>query len=368
MDSTNPVDELVGRVAHDVDKGLVPAAQVAVAVDGHLVVAESFGTATADHRLPLFSASKVLPSAAVWRLFANGEVRPDQPVVEVLPWFVGGGKEGVTIEHLLLHTAGLANAPLGPPEWFDAEQRRAKMATWYCKTPAGETFAYHPTSAAWVLSEVISSIVGSDHRSAIHSLTTAPHELPAMLGIDDTTVRVCDVVAVGAERADDPGLPPEVTDDSLLRFNDHDTRALGVPGAGGFARAADMAMLYQALLFDEHNWWSRPVLDDVTGTVRVTQLDVLRGVSANRTRGLICAGDDGHAAMRGFASTCSSAAFGHDGAAGQVAWADPATGMSCCFLTAGIDRDVARQYRRAIGISNRAAAVGVAAHAAKGDR
>ena len=34
----------------------------------------------------------------------------------------------------------------------------------------------------------------------------------------------------------------------------------------------------------------------------------------------------------GFGSKVSGAAFGHDGAGGQIAWADPATGISLAFV------------------------------------
>ena len=45
-----------------------------------------------------------------------------------------------------------------------------------------------------------------------------------------------------------PELPvTEVTDDALLSFNRPDVRAVGVPGGGGVATAATVALFYQAL-------------------------------------------------------------------------------------------------------------------------
>ena len=45
-------------------------------------------------------------------------------------------------------------------------------------------------------------------------------------------------------------VPPEseVTEAAILNFNNPEVRAVGVPGGGGFANAADMALFYQALL------------------------------------------------------------------------------------------------------------------------
>ena len=71
------------------------------------------------------------------------------------------------------------------------------------------------------------------------------------------------------------------------------------------------------------------------------------------------AGEDGLGARRGFGHGNSPGTFGHDGAGGQLAWADPETGLSFAYLTNGIDRHLIRQWRRNIGIGSRAAAVGL---------
>ena len=217
--------------------------------------------------------------------------------------------------------------------------------------------AYHPTSAWWVLAEILAVVTATDHCTAVHELVTAPLALPRLLGVDGST-EVIDATVVAPDIELAQIGPAEINDHTLLAFNQPEVRALGVPGAGGVARAADLALLYQALLHDTAGLWGRDILDDVTGTVRVTAVDELRTVSANRTRGLMLAGSDGKAAVRGFSQHCSPRAFGHDGAAGQMAWADPETDMSMCFLTSGIDHDLVRQYRRGFGIADRAAAVG----------
>ena len=78
-------------------------------------------------------------------------------------------------------------------------------------------------------------------------------------------------------------------------------------------------------------------------------------IPINRTRGLVVAGDDGRSHLRGMGRTVSPAAFGHNGAAGQVAWADPATGLSFCYLTNGRDLNVLREHRRTTAVSSLAA-------------
>ena len=81
----------------------------------------------------------------------------------------------------------------------------------------------------------------------------------------------------------------------------------------------------------------------------------MMGVPANRTRGLILAGDDGRSHLRGMGRTVSPAAFGHNGAAGQIAWADPATGLSFAYLTNGRDLHFLREHRRTTALASLAA-------------
>jgi CubicO group peptidase (beta-lactamase class C family) len=67
---------------------------------------------------------------------------------------------------------------------------------------------------------------------------------------------------------------------------------------------------------------------------------------------LILAGDDGKSNLRGLGRTVSAGAFGHNGAGGQLAWADPATGLSLGYTTNGYDRHQLREPRRGTSISS----------------
>ena len=67
-------------------------------------------------------------------------------------------------------------------------------------------------------------------------------------------------------------------------------------------------------------------------------MDVEQGVDAPVSRGLgvMVAGDDGYAHLRGFGRGASPRAFGHTGAPGQVGWGDPETGISMGYCTNGL--------------------------------
>jgi CubicO group peptidase (beta-lactamase class C family) len=138
-------------------------------------------------------------------------------------------------------------------------------------------------------------------------------------------------------------------------YNAPEVRALGVPGGGGVMRAADLALFYQALLHNSAGIWDPAVLADATSRVRNNLPERWMRVTANRALGVVVAGDDGRANVRGFGHTGSPSTFGHNGAGGQIAWADPESGISFAYVTNGMDQHVIRQARRGIALSSLAA-------------
>jgi CubicO group peptidase (beta-lactamase class C family) len=131
---------------------------------------------------------------------------------------------------------------------------------------------------------------------------------------------------------------------------------VGVPGGGGITTASDYALFYQALLHNRDGLWEPTWLDRAKTDVRNTFVDPMTGVPVRRTIGLCLCGDDGLGPRRGFGHGNSPGTFGHGGAGGQIAWADPESGLSFVYLTNGMDRHVIREGRRGIGLSSRAAA------------
>src|SRR5437764_12262805 len=110
------LDKLLTRARKEVDAGILPSCQVAVAQNGELVAFEAIGDATTDTRYVIFSATKAVVAGAFWHLLADGSVKTDQRVAEVLPEFGSNGKDAITIEQVMLHTSGFPHAPLGHPD------------------------------------------------------------------------------------------------------------------------------------------------------------------------------------------------------------------------------------------------------------
>jgi CubicO group peptidase (beta-lactamase class C family) len=337
-----------------------------LARDGRLAAFESFGDADPDTRYVIFSATKAFVASAAWLLIGEGGLDIERRVAEYIPEFATNGKDVVTVQQVMLHTSGFPRAPLGPPAWADRDRRLEAFARWRLNWEPGTAHEYHPTSAHWVLAELIERISGRDYRDFVHERVTTALGLPRVVGIppadqdDIAELALCGEPASPDELEAIFGVPElpvtEVTDDALLSFNRPDVRAVGVPGGGGVATAATVALFYQALLHNTEELWDPDVLADAISRVRNTFPDLLAlGAPANRALGVVVAGDDGNANRRGFGHTQSPGTFGHNGAGGQIAWADPESGLSFCYLTNGRDVNPIREGRRSIGISSRAA-------------
>jgi CubicO group peptidase (beta-lactamase class C family) len=348
-------NELVSRVQHEVDSGRAPSCQLALARNGQLLADVTFGDASTGARYSVLSVTKAYVAAGTWLLLTDGTLSAETRVVEVIPEFGTNGKDAVTLEHLLTHTAGFARAPLRPEEAATSAGRVARFATWRLDSEPGTRMDYHGTSAHWVVAEMIERVSGQDYRDFLNERVAGALGLERLrLGVPaEQGGDVVPITLVGDVGGGNLGLDDAVPD-VLLRYNEPAVRAIGVPGSGAVSTAADVAMLYQALLRNEPPLWDPAVLADGTGNIRNTFIDVMRGVPANRTLGLAVAGGDGHAALREFGLEAGPRTFGASGLGGQIAWADPDSGLSFCWLTNGLMADMVATYKRTTALSTRA--------------
>lgn len=360
------VDALVARARRDVDNGRLPAAQLAVAHDGELILHEAFGEATTDSRFSTFSMVKPLVSLTVMELAAEGLLDLDAPVADYIPSFGSNGKDRVTISHVLLHAGGFPHAPMRVEAWVDRPSRLATYESWHLTREPGQSFEYHASSGHWVLADLITEVTGRPHAEVTSERMLDPLGMASWLGIaPEEQDDVVDLVSVGKEPDPDAyeelfGIAQpvtEVTNENLEAFNDPGIRAAGHPGGGGIARAAEVALWYQAVLRDEGDLLRPEVRADALTCVRQQHADWM-GTAANRTHAFVLAGDDGKANYRGHGHGASPLTFGHSGAKGQISGADPHTGISYCYMTNGMERDDIVYGRRAIAIATRALACG----------
>jgi len=361
------LEKFVARVRREVDEGLLPAVQVAVARDGKVAYTDTFGAAGADSLFCVFSATKAVTSAAAWLLFQAGGLEESERVADIVPEFGANGKDAVLVEQLFTHTAGFPHAPFRPLDWVDRDRRLERFAQWRLTWEPGSRFEYHPTATMWVIAEIIERRSGMAFRDFVRE------RVVAALGIDDLFVglpeaenpRVVPCAYVGDaltpadyEKMGMP-VPPEteVTEEAILNFNRPEIRAVGVPGGGGIMSAPALALFYQGLLHGGlagNSVWTPEMLTSARRIRSGDLTDPMFRKPANRGLGIIISGDESRH-FRGFGRTNSPQAFGHNGAGGQLAWADPASGLSLAYVTSGFDRNSIRQARRGVAISSLAA-------------
>jgi CubicO group peptidase (beta-lactamase class C family) len=359
------LEALFARVKRDVDEGLLPSAQVAIARKGQLAGFRTFGNAvqggatrpaTNETLYIIYSATKGIVGAAVWTLFDDGLLRRDEKVAGIIPEFGTNGKENITVEETMLHIGGFPMAPFRAEDWDDRERRLQRFSQWRLNWETGSQFQYHATSAHWTMAEIIERKTGMDFRDYVRERVITP------AGVTDLYVglpaelndRVAEVVHVVPPEPP-PGGFGEVTPDAVLNFNKPEIRAIGVPGGGGAATAAAIALFYQPLVnggvaADGTRLMSAETIDMAT-TPRTTDIhtDPLFGHPVNRALAMVVAGDEKYRQQRGFSPDASPRAFGHGGAGGQIAWGDPETGMSLGFCTNGFrDLDGIRVRSREI--------------------
>ena len=367
------LEAVAERVQEEVAAGLLPSAQVAVARNGQVALFETFGDATNDTLYCVFSATKAITSAAAWLLIQRGALLTREKVADIVPEFGTNGKDAVTVEQLFLHTAGFPHAPFRPTDWWDRARRLQRFAQWRLDWPPGSRFEYHPTSGMWVLAEIIERRGGHPFADFVRREIAEPLGLADLhLGLPaEENTRVAEIQhrgeALSSAEYARLGIPEppvtEVTEEALLAFNTPEVRAVPVPGGGAVTTAADLALFYQALLHGGRlarpGVWHRPIRV-MARTARSGELpDPLTGKPVNRALGVVVAGEADRN-LRGFGHENSPDAFGHGGAGGQIAWCDPATGISVGYCTNGHDRNPLRQGRRTVSISNRVALAGAA--------
>lgn len=358
------VGALLERARRDVDSGLLPAAQFALACEGEIVASEALGDCTPQTRFHTYSAVKPSVALTAMELAAEGLFDIGVPVGDVLESFGAGGKEAITVSQVMLHAGGFPYAPLGRTEATDRAARLSAYASWRTDWEPGTRFEYHALSAHWVLADIITEVTGRPYADVIAERVMEPAGCSRWLGIGiDDQADVADVVGVGSEPTaaelaalglDE--LPGRIGEEALTAFNRPWLRAAGVPGGGGIARAEEMARWYQAVLHNDGGFLHPEVRTDAM-VVRQDFPD-WTGTPSNRSHAFVLAGGDGRAGMRGHGHGASAGAFGHGGAAGQIAWADPGTGLSFAYLTNGLDRNDLASARRRVALSTRALSCG----------
>lgn len=314
------LDAAAGVLSNATAQGRVHAAVLYVR-QGTTVFAKSCGACkSVDDVFLLASITKPMSAAALMTLFDQGRFRLDDPVNKFIPDFVGGDRDEVTIRQLLTHVSGL---PDQLPENQSLRSRHAELTEFVeaaIRTPLrfvpGTRYSYS-SMGILVASEVARRITGTPFIDFIDKAVFQPLTMKrSALGLGhlrlDETVR-CQVEDAAPESgAGDPKAKE-------WDWNSPYWRRLGAPWGGAHGSAPDVARFLTEFLHP-------------AGTV--VRPETARRMLRNHNRpGLTPRGLGFAIGAAAGSPRCSQQTFGHSGATGTLAWADPATDTICVVLT-----------------------------------
>jgi CubicO group peptidase (beta-lactamase class C family) len=308
-------------VQAEIRRGAFPGAALAAGRGAHMELLRGIGNAEwgryeVDAERTIYdiaSLTKVVATtSAVMLLVEDGKLALDAPVRRYLPEFSGGKKDGVTIRHLLTHTAGLpagAGAP-GTP----AQALRSLIRTPLQAAP-GERMVYSDVGFV-VLYEAAERAAGEPLDEMLERRVFKP------LGMISTGYlpggEACDRCSPSYRKADGTPVRGKVHDPTARKLG-------GVAGnAGLFSTAADLAR-FAAMLAEGGE------LDNV----RIFQEETIRTFTAkqpdagNRALGWETPKRSGGSS----GAEVSRKAFGHTGYTGTSLWVDPESKTWTVLLT-----------------------------------
>jgi CubicO group peptidase (beta-lactamase class C family) len=153
-------------IQEEIEIGYHLGAQVYISYRGEVVLdfavgeqSEGVALQPQDKMLWLSSGKPIL-AVAIAQLWEKGKIDLDEPIAKQWPEFGKGGKEAITVRHLLTHTGGMRGADLLSFDQLSWGQALEKI----CQTPRepnwipGEKAGYHRSGSWIVLTELLQRI------------------------------------------------------------------------------------------------------------------------------------------------------------------------------------------------------------------
>lgn len=301
----------------------------------------------------IFSVSKGILAICAYLLAQEDQLELDAPIARYWPAFGAHGKEAITVRQAMAHRAGVP--------CLDVDLTQADVIAWEPIIRALEEqrplfqpnagHFYHAMTYGWLVGEVIRRITGLSPGAYFRRTIGDPLELHAWIGLpesarsgvawmeaplpDEDSEAAREAARVSANNrcvarsVSLGGAFAFPADGDFVTFNDPAIQTAEIPGANGIATARSLARLYAACVTD-------------LGLGRLLTRDSIAEATQVLSAGPQLSGmpDDGARWGPGFQLSSPPAqpmvgprSFGHAGAGGQLAFADPDHGVGFAYLS-----------------------------------
>jgi CubicO group peptidase (beta-lactamase class C family) len=342
VDIHGALPRTISIIQSGIDRRLHSGCQLYISHDGSVIADVGIGESHPDHPMTAdtinlwLSAGKPLTVAAILRQWEQDRLRLDDLVSRFIPEFACGGKENVTIRHLLTHTGGFRNVETGWPEvpWDEIINRIAASPlepNWI----VGRTAGYHTTTSWFILGEILARVTGLAYVEAMQE------ELFKPLGMMETSAALPpDQQARYRQRlgwlyAREQGeLKP-------LEWNTPIRCAAPSPGANTRGPIRELAHFYEMLLNDGESAngqvLSPQSVAAMTARHRVGEFDHTLAHVVDFGLGVILDSNryGAETVPYGYGKYCSPRTFGHGGAQSSQGWCDPECGLVVTYFFNG---------------------------------
>jgi CubicO group peptidase (beta-lactamase class C family) len=319
------------------------AAQLAAYHHGELVVDLWTGPeVSGDSLLGAYSVSKGASHLVVALLVQDGVLDLDQKVGHYWPEFAARGKQDIILRELLSHRAGVVGADTGfsPEELADDRLVAERLGAQHPYWRPGRAFGYHALVMAALSNEVVYRATGRTIQEHFAERIRDPYAVDFHLGLPESqesrflnpqpALSTPERLAALAARATGPnsltGIAfnrhhpqnPEVWELANFRA----IRARGTASFGGVASARGMARMFAAAIgsLDGRPPLLRPETAAAIAQVHSIGYDLV-------TRDHKAFGVGFHITSE-YYPVLGQGTFGHSGAGGQQAFADPRNGLA----------------------------------------
>ncbi len=338
-------------------RGEVPAVDLASGVMGGSPV-------TNASLVPWASAVKPTTCAAVMKLVEKRRIGLDDPVTKFIPEFAAAGKDDILIWHLLTHSAQLGgyDGPLALPPFAEVIARIAAAPRVRARgtagpasdvPPPGTVAAYNP-AGIWILGEILQRVHGDmfwrimrreiyEPCGMVDSWNGMPNSIADGYG-SRLAALSAGPLAFRPGSAPMPGAVPRPSRSTTL------LAIASNPAGGGVGPTHDLARFYAMLLGGGTIGGTRILAPETVALMTRERLSDggvwTWGLGLNLNAHPSAAGERGTSR---FGTLASTAAFGHAGASGITAFADPSVGIAIAAIPAAPLIDLLYQQTARIG-------------------